>query len=62
MYEAQRHWGHESGGKVVLYRQFKCMPELEPYAKAHAPSPSHLQSYSWPAVYHSKMNWEDLLA
>ena len=37
MYEAQRHWGHESGGKVVLYRQFKCMPELEPYAKAHLP-------------------------
>ena len=27
----------ESGGKLVLYRQFKCMPELEPYAKAHIP-------------------------
>ena len=29
--------GTESGGKLVLYRQFKCMPELEPYAKAHVP-------------------------
>lgn len=29
--------GSESGGKLVLYRQFKCMPELEPYAKAHVP-------------------------
>ena len=29
--------GSESGGKLVLYRQFKCMPELEPYAKAHNP-------------------------
>ena len=29
--------GSESGGKLVLYRQFKCMPKLEPYAKAHIP-------------------------
>ena len=29
--------GSKSGGKLVLYRQFKCMSELKPYAKAHIP-------------------------
>ncbi len=35
-------WGGEalrstSGGKLVLYRQFKTTPELEPYARAGVP-------------------------
>ena len=29
--------GSEGGGKLVLYRQFKCMPELEPYTEANIP-------------------------
>ena len=29
--------GSESGGKLVLYRQLKTSPELEPYARAHIP-------------------------
>ena len=29
--------GSESGGKLVLYRQLKTSPELEPYVRAHIP-------------------------
>ena len=57
--------GSKSGGKLVPYRQFKCMPELELYAKAHIPLAARRVLAGLRAgmhVYHSKLNWEDLLA
>ena len=52
--------GSESGGKLVLYRQLKTSPELEPYARAHY-SCCCQKGPGWfagPVASPSKSNWE----